>query len=366
MKKDVIVFGMGKYLEWKKETILNEYNIVGFLDNKVKECKSVSYGGMNTVIRNPADIDSYDENLSIFLTSAHFVDMWRQLCEAGVNPERIVYPFNIHPFFEHENILHGQLESITFHEKFFECKLKNEKTVSITTENEWRCLLRKLYRNKYAIVNSISQMETDPVSRYFGAERGTPIDRYYIDQFLKSNQNLICGDVLEIEDALYTKTYGGSQVKNSIVMDVNATSDNITFNGNLETGEGIKSEIADCFILTQTLMYIFDVKAAAHNIEKLLKKGGTALITCSGISQNSVRCMDNYGCYFNFNAKAIERMFEDEKNMKVVNTGSFGNVKTVSAHINGLCFEDLSESDFIPNDQYYPLIVYGVVKKDAE
>jgi len=257
---------------------------------------------------------------------AHFVDMWRQLCEAGVNPERIVYPFNIHPFFEHENILHGQLESITFHETFFECKLKNDKTVSITTENEWRCLLRKLYRNKYAIVNSISQMETDPVSRYFGAERGTPIDRYY----------------------------------------VNATSDNITFNGNLETGEGIKSEIADCFILTQTLMYIFDVKAAAHNIEKLLKKGGTALITCSGISQNSVRCMDNYGCYFNFNAKAIERMFEDEKNMKVVNTGSFGNVKTVSAHINGLCFEDLSESDFIPNDQYYPLIVYGVVKKDAE
>ena len=59
-------------------------------------------------------------------------------------------------------------------------------------------------------------------------------------------------------------------------------------------------------------------------------------------------------------------MFEDEKNMKVVKTGSLGNVKTVSAHINGLCCEDLSEPDFMPNDQYYPLIVYGVVKKDEE
>lgn len=366
MKKDVIVFGLGKYWESKKETILNEYNIVGFLDNKVRECEALTYGGINTVIRNPADICSFDEKLPIFLTSAHFVDMWKQLCKAGVNPERIIYPFNIIPFFEHENILYGQVETITFHEEFFECKLGNGKTISITNEAEWKSLLRKLYRIKYAIIGSILQMEPNPVSRYFGAERGTPIDRYYIDHFLKNHQQLIRGDVLEVEDALYTKAYGGSIVKNSIVMDVNATSSNVTFNGNLETGEGIRAEIADCFILTQTLMYIFDVKAAAHNIEKLLKKGGSVLITCSGISQNSVRCMDDYGCYFNFNAKAIERMFEDEKNMKVVDTGSFGNVKTVSAHINGLCFEDLSESDFMPNDQYYPLVVYGVVKKDAE
>ena len=174
MKKDVIVFGMGKYLEWKKETILNEYNIVGFLDNKVKGCKSVSYGGINTSIRNPADIDSYDENLQILLTSAHFVDMWRQLCEAGVSPERIVYPFNIHPFFEHENILYGQLESITFHEKFFECKLKNGKTVSITTENEWRCLLRKLYRNKYGIINGIFANGNNPGQQIFRCRERNP------------------------------------------------------------------------------------------------------------------------------------------------------------------------------------------------
>ena len=59
MKKDVIVFGLGKYWESKKETILNE-------DNKVRECEALTYGGINTVIRNPADICSFDEKLPIF------------------------------------------------------------------------------------------------------------------------------------------------------------------------------------------------------------------------------------------------------------------------------------------------------------
>lgn len=49
--------------------------------------------------------------------------------------------------------------------------------------------------------------------------------------------------------------------------------------------------------------------------------------------------------------------------MEVLEVGSYGNVKTVSAHLNGLCCEDLAEDDFAPNDKYYPLIVYAVVRK---
>ena len=45
-----------------------------------------------------------------------------------------------------------------------------------------------------------------------------------------------------------------------LIMDVSSKDEGITFQGNLETGEGILDGIADCFILTQTLMYIFDLK----------------------------------------------------------------------------------------------------------
>ncbi len=360
--QDIIVFGMGKYFECKKETIRKKYNVVSFLDNKVEAGTSVLYEDTDIKILNPMDIDK-KADAAIFLMSVHFISMWKQLCGMGISPERIVFPYMETPFFENDDALCHCLKELRFSKDYFECICKNAETVRISNEAEWREFLRSAYRDRYPLINSIAGMDAEPISRQFGTERGTPIDRYYIEAMLANHSDCIWGDVLEIEDNTYTMQFGGDKVKQSIVMDVSSTDSRVSFNGNIETGQGIRDEIADCFILTQTLMYIYDLGSAAHNIMRLLKKGGTALITCSGISQNSRRCMDNYGCYFNFNEDVFVRMFEKESSAQVLEVGSFGNVKTVSAHINGLCSEDLVEEDFVPNDKYYPLIVYAVVKK---
>ena len=42
---------------------------------------------------------------------------------------------------------------------------------------------------------------TTPLSRDWGWDRGTPIDRYYIARFLEANGKDISGRVLEIKDA---------------------------------------------------------------------------------------------------------------------------------------------------------------------
>ncbi|MEJ7912487.1 MAG: hypothetical protein WKF70_04985 [Chitinophagaceae bacterium] len=47
-----------------------------------------------------------------------------------------------------------------------------------------------------------------PVSRFFGEDRGTPIDRYYIDKYLTRQRHLIRGTVLEIADSKYSEQYG--------------------------------------------------------------------------------------------------------------------------------------------------------------
>lgn len=362
--ENIIVFGMGKYFEFKKESLEKKYKIVQFLDNKIKKNNVELYEDTNIEMINPDDLDK-DDNTIIFLMSVHFVSMWKQLCKMGIRPERLKFPFTEKPFFENEDALCSYLDCIQFSQNYFECVQKDGKISKISSEDEWRELLRVAYKKRYPLIDSIAEMETEPISRQFGTERGTPIDRYYIDEFLKKHSELISGDVLEIEDNTYTIRFGKDHVARSIVMDVNAQNINISFNGNLETGEGIKDEIADCFILTQTLMYIFDLKKAAHSINRILKAGGTALITCSGISQNSIRCMDNYGCYFNFNKDVFMKMFQEEISLQVMETGSYGNVKTVSAHLNGLCCEDLTENDFMPNDKYYPLIVFAVVRKNG-
>ena len=361
-KKEIIIFGTGKYFDYKRHAIEKKYKIVCFLDNKVAEGSENTNKEGGIKVMNPRDLERKG-TLPIFLMSVHFVSMWRQLVQLGIDPERIVFPYTELPCFENEKELNSILEKIEFAKDSFSCVKKGGQTVKISDQENWRGFLREAYRNYHKLIGAVAEMDTEPVSRQFGTERGTPIDRYYIEEFLKENQKYITGDVLEIEDSFYTEKFGRDQVCRSIVMDVNSKDSGVSFNGNLETGEGIQDEIADCFILTQTLMYIFDLKSAAHNISRLLKRGGAALITCSGISQNSRRCMDDYGCHFNFNEKALARMFREERSLEVVESGSFGNVKTVTAHIGGVCREDLKLEDFLPNDKYYPLIVYVVVKK---
>ena len=48
-----------------------------------------------------------------------------------------------------------------------------------------------------------------PISRYFGFDRGLPVDRYYIERFLARNASEIAGRVLEVGDDGYTRRFGG-------------------------------------------------------------------------------------------------------------------------------------------------------------
>lgn len=361
--QEIIVFGTGKYFTYKEEKLLQKYHIIAFLDNRVERDTQEFYENTGIQIFHPAQVGSLDEK-PIFLMSVHFIGMWRQLMELGICPERIVFPFFMEPYFENEEVLNHILAEIRFSKYYFTCTTHDTTQLRISGTEEWREFLRVSYRRTYPLINAVAQMETKPISRQFGTERGTPIDRYYIEKFLEEYKHLVKGDVLEIEDNTYSLRYGEERLTRSIVMDVGNRGEGISFNGNLETGEGIQDELADCFILTQTLMYLFDLKSTAHNISRLLKRGGTALVTCSGISQNSRRCMDAYGCCFNFNVDALRKMFSSEPDLEVTECGSYGNVKTVMAHISGLCREDLDIRDFQENDKYYPLIVYAVVKKE--
>jgi len=59
---------------------------------------------------------------------------------------------------------------------------------------------------------SIDFRRTTPFSREFGFDRGTPVDRRYIDGFLARNAADIHGHVLEIKDDPYTRRFGGERV----------------------------------------------------------------------------------------------------------------------------------------------------------
>jgi len=73
-------------------------------------------------------------------------------------------------------------------------------------------LLRYLTRKKVRVVfNDLSTIK--PVSTLFGFDRGTPIDRYYVEGFLKKKTDLIKGRVLEIARVTTAGASAGEMLK---------------------------------------------------------------------------------------------------------------------------------------------------------
>ena len=91
----------------------------------------------------------------------------------------------------------------------------------------------------------------EPISRLFGAERGLPIDRYFIERFLSEHAALIRGRVLEVADRTYTRSFGGDRVTTSDVLHATAEHTDATIVGDLESGAGIPFEPFSAILLTR-------------------------------------------------------------------------------------------------------------------
>jgi SAM-dependent methyltransferase len=195
-----------------------------------------------------------------------------------------------------------------------------------------------------------------PLNREFGFPRGLPIDRYYIEKFLKKNSGDIQGKVLEVADRCYTVKFGGERVTKSDVLNVAEDNPETTIVADLTQGDQIPTDSFDCVILTQTLQFIYDVHAAMQTIYRILNPGGILLATFPGISQISRYDMDRWGEYWRFTTLSACRLLETYFPPSTITVASFGNVLATVAFLQGMAAEDLGRKlDY--NDPDYELII---------
>ena len=196
-----------------------------------------------------------------------------------------------------------------------------------------------------------------PVARGF-FDRGRPVDRYYIEQFLEARSEDIRGTVLEVADAAYTRRYGGARVTRSDVLHAVAGNPEATIVGDLASGENIPIECYDCIILTQTLLHIFNVRAAVQNAHRALKPGGVLLVTVPGISQICRPDYDLWGDYWRFTTLSLGRLlgdvFGDPRNIRVE---SYGNVLMALAFLNNLAVHEFRPEELNYRDPDYELLI---------
>ncbi len=123
-----------------------------------------------------------------------------------------------------------------------------------------------------------------PVSLDFGWDRGTPIDRYYIENFLQARATDIRGRVLEIADDAYSSRFGGSRITRQDILHLQAGNSKATLVGDLTQPGVLPEDAFDCIVMTQTLHLIFDLPQAAGRLYSALRRGGVLLLTVPGIS----------------------------------------------------------------------------------
>src|SRR5438105_253056 len=121
-----------------------------------------------------------------------------------------------------------------------------------------------------------------PISSNSGYDRGLPVDRYYIEEFLGAHAADIRGRVLEIGGSDYTETFGGARVTAIDVLNVDDGDPQTTIVADLSHAEHIPSDTFDCIIATQTLQYVDDVESAARALHRILRPGGVLLLTAPG------------------------------------------------------------------------------------
>ena len=348
----VIIFGHGKYYRSKKENVENMYHIDAFIDNAVSPEDTQYDEGIP--IYNPEHLKLLP-SYPIIIMSVNFFEMVKQLFDLGVEESRIWLGMFIEPYYNDVEQLFDNLNVLL--------KLENKKFVleygeekyKFSDEESYKALIRQLVRKNDPYIGLIADMPLKPVSRRWGLERGSAVDRYYIEQFLYENRHYITGDVMEIADNTYTYKYG-QNIRHAYALHVNGWGKDV-IKGNLETGEGIKENSVDCLICTQTLDAIFECDKVVKNIWRVLKAGGVALVTVNGIKNLSFYDYYNWGLFWSFTKQAITNLFGavfEKDKMEVV---SYGNVKTAVAMLYGVCQEDLAESDFIYNDEQFPLVV---------
>jgi SAM-dependent methyltransferase len=222
-----------------------------------------------------------------------------------------------------------------------------------------RVLLRRVRRGSVPLPGRVDfgdLRRTAPMSRHFGFERGLPVDRHYVEQFLAAHAGDIAGRVLEVGESTYTRRFGGSRVRRSDVLHIDPDAPGATIIADLAAADHVASDAFDCIVLTQTLHLIYDVPAAIRTLHRILAPGGVVLVTAPGISQlHSGRWRDTW--YWAFTPASATRLFAEHFAPGEVRVESHGNVLAAIALLEGLATEELRPEELAVDDPSYPVTV---------
>jgi SAM-dependent methyltransferase len=203
---------------------------------------------------------------------------------------------------------------------------------------------------------------TVPFSREWGYDRGTPVDRVYIEAFLAQHANDVRGVCLEVMSADYTRRFGASRVSRSEVLDINPQNGMATIVADLGEADSLPMQRFDCIVFTQTLHLVPDMRTAVANVWRALAPGGVLLVTVSALSRHDTRKGFHHDRW-RVTKTGLEWLLGDLSGAHV-ETATYGNLLSSAAFLYGLAAEELTPDELHFVDPAFPLIIAARVHKE--
>ena len=195
-----------------------------------------------------------------------------------------------------------------------------------------------------------------PLSPNFGYSRGTPVDRFYIERFLKVHSADVRGQVLEIGDDSYSRRFGGSRVTGQDVLNLRPGQPGTTIVGDLAAAGTLPPDSFDCIIAAQTLHLVFDIASAVASLRQALRPGGVLLITVPGISPVDRGEWKDDWCW-SLTGTSLSRLLREFRDGGEISVSTHGNLFAATAFLHGAAVEEVGTRRLKPHDAAYPVTV---------
>lgn len=197
------------------------------------------------------------------------------------------------------------------------------------------------------------------MSRRYGFDRGTPVDRVFLHAFFASHASDIRGRVLEVDAPEFSARYGAAA---SIeVVDIDGRNDLATIIADIALRDSLPAAAFDCIVLPQTLQYVSEPEAAITNLWQALAPGGVLLVTVPAIAKvdHHARDVDAWRLL----PRGLERLLERGCPGATVAVTGFGNAITSIAFLLGAAAEELGSEHLESHDDDFPMLAAARVQK---
>jgi len=195
---------------------------------------------------------------------------------------------------------------------------------------------------------------TSPISARVGTDRGTPVDRFFIERFLSRHAHRIRDAVLEVKDGRYTTRYGGTRVTRSDILDVNRENKDATILADIRDLNGIPDEAYDCFIITQVFQYVDDLDAAIRASRRVLKAGGCLLVTAPTLGKLDGQEDNVVGNYWRLTCDSARYLFGKHFPPERLEIQAWGNILVATSILQGLALEEIARRKLEYFDSRFP------------